>query len=795
MERQEYPMDIYIYPESARRKLRAAQEMNQTVYIYGATGYGKTELVKHYFNRRTHYYLDAAAAPVDEFEIPCTGRSIVVIDNLQSAEPQEIKDAVIALTQRKDIWLVMAGRCRFPSWLVPASVRQYPYMIIKEEELCLSESDTGKYLEAYGIVTDREGIRRITEDCTGHPLFLKIVTLQMLQKGRDENLRFYVYDEDIFKKAQQVFWEYVDREVYEQLDPGLVEFVQQMCIVDSFSVRMAEAVSGRGDVEAILKRLNDTGNFLREKNGEYTFITPVLRSMRRRLRVKYTKEQQDKLYYNAGRMFMQEGKTLKALVMFEACGDKLQIGSILTENARTNPGSGYLFEMRKYYLELPESYIMDSVELCAGMSMLQSILLNPKESERWYGILKEKEKGTSGRRRVTIKSWIAYLDIGLPHRGSANLISLMKSAGTLLTNREIVLPEFSVTSNAPSMMNGGKDFCEWSRRDKELAASIGKVVSFVLGKYGAGLVELALAESFFEKGEDYYEVIRLASKGQIQAEYHGKLEQEFVAAGILSNIHILTGHAEDAKLLLTEFKEKAEREKGDKLLPNIYNLFCRISLWQGEKAEIAQWMKEAPKDMEDFCTFDRYRYLTKVRVYILYGRYDLAEGLLEKLLYYADMMKRTYIYMESELLLAILQYRRGFTGWRDTFQKVYSEMEDYHFVRLIAREGSAVLPLLKAGNWTIEDKDFFRQALSETQNMAEYYPGYLKEQLSAEEAFSENAIRILRLQAEGLSNEQIAWELDTTISNVKYHCSQTYKKLGVNGKAAAVMEARKRKLI
>ena len=30
---------------------------------------------------------------------------------------------------------------------------------------------------------------------------------------------------------------------------------------------------------------------------------------------------------------------------------------------------------------------------------------------------------------------------------------------------------------------------------------------------------------------------------------------------------------------------------------------------------------------------------------------------------------------------------------------------------------------------------------------------------------------------------------------VKYHCRETYRKLGVNGKAAAVNEARKRKLI
>ena len=64
-----------------------------------------------------------------------------------------------------------------------------------------------------------------------------------------------------------------------------------------------------------------------------------------------------------------------------------------------------------------------------------------------------------------------------------------------------------------------------------------------------------------------------------------------------------------------------------------------------------------------------------------------------------------------------------------------------------------------------------------------------------EAAFSENAIKILKLQAEGLSTTEIAGELGLKIENVKYHNKQNFKKLGVNSKTAAVTEARKRKLI
>ena len=786
---------FYIYPEAARKKLKAAWDMKQMAYIYGATGYGKTELVNHYFARRTHCYLDAATDTLEQFQIPHTGCNIVVIDNLQAAEPEEIREEIVKLVARRDIWLVLLARCNCPSWLASACVRQYPFVTIEENDLKLSVLETGKYLEAHNLFLDDEEIRKITEDCQGNPLVLKILVSQMLNKGRDPKRKVYVYDGEVFAKTQKIFWDYIDREIYDQWEPELLEFVQQLCIVDSFDVPLAEAITGRNNVESLLHRALDTGNFLVEKQGEYHFVTTVIKSMRKRIKTRYAKEEQGRLYYNAGQYFKQKGQTLKALKMFEICGDEKQISNILIENARMNPGNGYLYELRNYYLTIPENYILDSVELMAGMSMLQSLLLNPGESEKWYAHLKEKEKQATGRTRVVIKSWLAYLDIGLPHRGSKNMLSLFKSVSTLVTNREIVLPEFSVTSNMPSMMNGGKDFCEWSKSDKEIELGVGKLASLVLGKYGAGFSELALAESFFEKGEDNYEVVRLLSKGQMKAISYGRLEQEFVVAGLLTKVHLLTGHTEDARLLLTQFLEKAEQKNAEKMIPNIKSLFCRISLYQAEKAEIDEWMQTAPGDLDDFNVLDRFHYLTKVRIYLMYGKYELAEGLLEKLFYYAEIMNRTYIHMECELLLAILQYRRNMPEWMDTLRTVLGKLEEYHFVRLISMEGSVILPLLQKVDGKAKDSEFFKQVLTETTEMAGYYPAYLKEQRPGEEAFSENAIRILRLQAEGMSNEQIAKHLQITEATVKYHCRQTYKKLGVTGKAAAVMEAKKRRII
>ena len=50
-------MNEYIKPVEAFKKLEAAKLLKQNVYIYGATGYGKTELIKQYFKKNKYIYI------------------------------------------------------------------------------------------------------------------------------------------------------------------------------------------------------------------------------------------------------------------------------------------------------------------------------------------------------------------------------------------------------------------------------------------------------------------------------------------------------------------------------------------------------------------------------------------------------------------------------------------------------------------------------------------------------------------------------------------------------------------
>lgn len=770
----------YVRPKVAEEKFQLAQGLQQNVYLYGMTGIGKTAFVKDMLGRKSYDYYSAERDCAERIVIPEDGKAhIIVIDDLQhimdGRQREEYADRLRVLIKNRNLWCILIARCAIPRWLMPLHVDR-AFLMIQEKDLYLDQCGQDAYLKKWNVNMPLEQSKKLWENVGGNPLFLRFLAMAGgdVRQATDDLWKYFLY-------------------IYDQWDTELQEFMMEISVLEHFSASMAQMVTGRKNAQQLLKRALETGNFLTEKNGIYDYNFILQDYMQDLLERKFDTEQLAYIYHNAGHMYEMRGDIPNALKMYEAGGAEKSILRLLIANARQNPAAGHYFELRRYYLMLPEESICTSSVLMAGMSMLQSILMNHEESERWYHLLEEYAEKSGGSAKREARSRLLYLDIGLPHRGSVQIQELMKYAAALLKEGKAVLPEFSVTSNLPSMMNGGKDFCEWSKRDKALAASIGKIVEFVLGKYGKGLVSIALAESYFEKGYDSGEIVALAEKGRMQAEAGGKMEQVFVAVGILVWLSVLNGYAGDAQDMLESFRQMAEKEV-PQLLENLQAFQCRIAFYQGKIPEIHQWMEKAPDENMDFCSLERFRYLTKVRGYIQFGRYDKAYSLLQKMLYYAKEQKRDYIEMESMLLLSVVKYRRK-EDWEPLLQECIERAEEYHFVRIFSREGGAVLKLLKEGDFKWKDEEYRRQVMKECRKMGRQYPFYLKEKREGNITLSENAINILRLQADGCRMEEIAERLNITTNTVKYHNRETYRKLGVSGKAAAVNEAKNRGLI
>ena len=785
--------DRYIRPERAWKKLHAAQDILHTVYIYGATGFGKTEAAKRYLKEQgqAFHYVSCVPGRTGAWDL---GRPfqdpVAVVDDLQFLKERAWREDILALADDPDVWLILIGRSAQPPWLAPLYLKK-GFILIGEEDLRIDEAGVQEYLSGYGISLEEGIAAQICLNNEGNAYAVRHLA-RMLAEGKP-------YGPSLTEENACIFREYLENEVFIQWDGDLQELLMQVSVMDAFTIPLAEMITGDLQAGEMLERACAMGNFLSQQEGVYQ-IRPIMRQMLLRRAERLYSERVRECQYNAGLYYEMHGQIPKALEMYRRSGHIDRIRELLILNARRNPGNGCYYELRADYLRLRKEDILGSVELMAGMSMLYSLLMRIDESEYWYGQLEDYGRTARAGQRREAMSYLTYLDIALPHRGSQDLLGLFKRLPALIRDRGIFLPEFSVTSNLPSLMNGGKDFCAWSKRDRELAASIGGLVERALGRYGKGLVSIALGESSYEKGTDPYEVLALLSRGKMQTEQGGTLELGFVSVGIQVRLELFHGREDMAVHILDSFEEKVREEGADHLLPNLRTVRCRMALYSGDREAVDRWMEEAPDEDREFFIMDRYRYLTKVRCYLQSGEYLRAHMLLEKLLDYARSYSRTYIQMEAGLLEAIVKYRMGREEWREDMTGLLQKICQYHFVRLLSEEGAAVLPLLERGRkeWSrgdVLDREWFRRVLDETRKMALRYPMYLKNQAAEALDFSEHALAVLRLQGKGLSVNEIAQQLSLSVETIRYHNKQNYKKLGVSGKAEAVLAARNLRLL
>ena len=88
--------EFYIRPRIANKKMKSAQSLSQTVYLYGISGCGKTAFIRDFLGKRQYHYYSAEQLNEAELEFaPSEKQLIVVIDDLQQLRMDELRETLI----------------------------------------------------------------------------------------------------------------------------------------------------------------------------------------------------------------------------------------------------------------------------------------------------------------------------------------------------------------------------------------------------------------------------------------------------------------------------------------------------------------------------------------------------------------------------------------------------------------------------------------------------------------------------------------------------------------------------
>ena len=784
--------DTYIHVKPAIEvQFQKCMERGRVLFFSAPCGFGKTVTAEKLIRQTGEKYRSVSGDRVPfEQLIEDPNWKILFVDDLQMMQEEKDLQALCSLIRENpDRRFILASR-----GLPPGCLMAFQYTglmsVLHADVLLFDREDIRKLFQEWEVpVTDSE-LSGVTKESIGHPLGV-VITIRHMAEGQT------FWPELVAGAFREVF-RYFETAIYKRFDLNIRRFLLELAPFEQFDLDMARIVSGDPRVGEMLDWLQRNTTMLRYDETQRFHFWPQFRAfLMWEMDREYPEEKKKTLYSRGGMYYELKEDFVHAMDCYIRGGDHSKVSELLIRSAELHPGMGHYYEMEKYYHSLPEKEILASPALMQAMSMLCAMEMDYEKSEQWYEALKQFaeqcDRMDAGGRQA--RSRLAWLDISLPQREVSGLTDTIPAVFRLLRGKEITLPPFSVTSTLPSIMNGGKDFSDWSKKDDMLYQVLRIPVEAVLGKDGVGLADCAIAESKFEKGEDItHRMLSLVQRaGEIQR--NGTPDIEFAVTGLLIRSQMASGRSDDAVRTMEQLRTRFAENGLDRFLPNMDAMRCRMDLYVGDLDRADDWYREkAPRDLMKLNVMKRYQYLTQAMVELAAGKNQDVLLTLSSLELYCRTCRRHLDSIHLLIIRAIACWREKDKTWKTYLDEALDIAEEYQFIRPVSGYGAAVLPLLEECSRDDQDKWYLR-LMAAVREQAAYYPAFLQPRTAPGESLTATELQILRLICADKSNAEIGKIMDIKLPTVKTHVSHILDKLGVSRRSEAKTAAKKRWLI
>lgn len=790
--------------ERIYKQLHRDMENRRLRYWRANTGWGKTTAILQYFAYWKLPYISISVEDEAFFEklkaAAENGDAHILIDDLHRLEPEKqqgLNEYLEKFSDNTKVYLL--GRAWIPPYLKKYEISN-ELVYYHTEQLAMNENEAAQLMELHGITCRPQLLTQIVRQTEGWMIYL----ILMARQGK----HIEALNNKLIELTRLDLFDYFDHNIWNTFEDDIKNFLLNMGHLEFFTEQEACIVCGKKEVSDVLNKIQMTSSYLiQDDDTHYHFRKPMGFYLERKQKQVYDEATLKQRYENTALYFSMENDMPNALKYYSLAGDRQRMTEILIENSNSLAGDAYYYELEKYYLDLNDESIGNSPEMMAAMAMLHSLSMRIEESNYYMErlIKYEKKLPLSDSKKKIARDKIGFLQLALPHMGSSTMIEKFQR----MSRTKARLQEMSISGDMASVMSGGLDFCEWSKMDRKLYRTMKLPISIVFGKYGDGLAEIALGESLFEQNMDgnYTESLMLLNSGKAACEITGNLQFQFAANGLLARMFLADGRLPTAFNLIENYYKKVATTGKRQLPLNTEAFLIWLYMQNGENAMAETWLKEcAPNEYEHFFILERYRYQTKIKVYVLKKMYLEALSLLERLEQYFTLYGRRYNLAETKLLCAIVLYRMEDPHWKKELKKGLEITYEYQFYRVVADLGIAILPLLMEYSREVSEPEetlpqdckyynYLKQLLQTVRRQAELYPLYLEAKEQHDFNLTDSEKRVMKLLAQGMTNREIAEKLCISVTTVKSHTGNIYAKLEVKNRTAAVQAAKEMELI
>ena len=708
----------------------------------------------------------------------------LVLDDFHYIINEEIKKSLLYVMNRLPIAITVFILSRNNlSDPFAALYEQQKLSCIGSSDLAFKSDEIRKHFASYGRFITKEEAENIHKYTGGWVIALNAMAVSGII--------------DVSYKSQSLsFNSYIEKNIWSKLDMALREFLMKTSVPDKFSPELCECLTGNDGCKETLDTLMKGNINISLVGAEYCYHNLFLEFLRDKLNQSDIDKQA--LNKRTADYYLQKGDFLTAKNYAMKSRD---IGTI-TQVVRSFY-SLKIFSIDEY-MEFHKLYGLHAIPdaICDKMPLLYI----PRIFFCYAGGDADGANSLLDKLYPLMPQTAAAHPEVTEHVNSMIMLDCRVKLSELpfrvkdlpaVAHEQKNLQSPTFTFQMPFLHRCVRDFYELT--DPQLNTKIADFSSNII-KQNVELMFKGAAAGLLMEQNRLHEALDIALSLKSTADESMSTEFVYAIHVLTAEIYLLLKQREKYETAIKEIKEYISLNSCEYLLKNLSAYESRTLIFNGDKNAAEKWLKNYYVDDNSFGEFYKiYRNFTTARAYILLMQKDKAIEALNKLRSLAESYGRLLDAAEADVLLTIVEWASGKKKEaRNRLQNLLLSLLPHGFIRIVANEGKAVLPVLsyiikkleKEKNQSHDLHRFAKEVYYAAYERSKHFKGITCNNEITEVKLSPQQKCVLELLAKGYKNAEIVEHTGLSLNTIRTHTRIAYQKLNVNNSLDAVLRAR-----
>jgi len=584
-------------------------------------------------------FLEEAVRIMENIEFPA--RTIIILDDYHLLSCGDIDKFIELLVKSEvpNLHIVIISRCVFGDNTTELLLKGY-CSVIEKNHFEFSRDDTVEYFRLHGIKLNAGETAFLASYTEGWISAVYLCILGFLQDGRIER--------------QASLYELIEKVVYRHCSAEMQEFLQSICIFDSFSIEQAEYMWRKENAEALLRHFMAKNGFIKYEHVSQTYyMHNIFTGYLRRIFDRQDLDKRQDVWKAAGKWYESVGDSIHAMNYFYKAVDFDSLltaieyvkGDCITNNhkermiryfsdcpmeiKRNHPWACLIYAINLFSFNKMELFAEQCGEIGGYIELLQ------EDNDRMKNQL-------AGELEI-LCSFARYNNITGMSENHQRACSLLQGPSKFIDRNG------SWTFDSPSVLYlFYRESGQLEQEVHELNVALPHYYRLTAG-HGSGAEYVMQAERYYNIG-DFENAEIAAHNAMFIAQSQEQVAIEICALFLQLRLAIVKGDFTYVMSNLLEMREKIQQQK---LYPYIHTWdMCEGFVYSclNYKKKIPEWIVKSDLEDSAIC-FPSYAFLNIIRgkELLISGQYmkliGLAKGFMDIASVFPNLLGQVYIYI------------------------------------------------------------------------------------------------------------------------------------------------------